>query len=333
MLSRSFVPALAAALLASPVWAASPQVGQEAPDFGNPNWVVAPKGETSIRALRGEVVFVEFWGVKCPPCVALIPHVQKLKDQYGDRGLHIFAFEAQGHTPDQIKQLLASKGHKDYPVAAGGAQGYQTNGGIPHAWLIGVDGKVIWEGNPGGGTVDRLIEQEIAKVRFPGLGRSDFDKAVSKAVQKYMAKDLGGARKEAQKVLDNARSTDEAKADATYLIERVAELGRKQLELAQQNEADRDYLAAMEIYGYLAKTFKGEAEAQQAGERLDALKKDDTAKREIDAAKKLAALMGQLKGRPAAERRAHLERFAADEKHAGTRAAEQASREAAQAGA
>ncbi|MCA8923340.1 MAG: redoxin family protein, partial [Planctomycetes bacterium] len=198
------------ALTATVSVAATPTVGQEAPEFGSADWVLNAPEETSIAALKGEVVFVEKWGVKCPPCVALIPHVEKLQQTYGARGLHIFAFEAQNHSADEIRAKIAERGGKTYPVSAGGGNGYQGDGSIPVAWLIGVDGTVIWQGNPAAETakLDRMIEEEVAKVRYPGMGRSEFHPEALKSVKAFMKQDLAGARDEARKLLANEKLSD-----------------------------------------------------------------------------------------------------------------------------
>lgn len=308
--------------LCAPALAASPQVGEEAPEFSSTSWVFSPPGnKDSIKALRGEVVFVEKWGVNCPPCRALMPHLQKLWDEHGGKGLHVFAFEAQNHSADEIRTCLAQNGHKSYPVSAAGANNYQTDGGIPHGWLIGVDGKVIWQGNPGDGKFDQMLKEELAKVRFPGLGRNDFDKAVNKALGLYAKRDLGGARREAQKIAENEKSEEQARADAQWLVERFTKLGEEQLALADGYVAERRYLDAQEVLSFLAATFKKEPEGTAAQEKLDGFK-DPAVKKELDAAKKLQKLLAALQNRPAAERKVNLEKFAS--KNEGTRAAEEA---------
>lgn len=43
-------------------------------------------GETfSLKAMRGKVVIIDYWGTWCPPCRQEIPHFVKLKEEFGDR--------------------------------------------------------------------------------------------------------------------------------------------------------------------------------------------------------------------------------------------------------
>lgn len=319
--------ALALFAISAPAWAATPSVGQQAPEFGSVNWVMNPPKVESVAKLKGEVIFVERWGVKCPPCVALIPHIEKLQQTYGQRGLHIFTFEAQNHTPDQIRAKIKERGGKTYPVAAGGGNNYRGDGGIPVAWLIGVDGTVIWQGNPAAETskLDKLIEQEVAKVRFPGLGKTDFDPAVLGAVKRYMGKDFGGARKEAGKITADEGASSKAKEDAQYLIDKVDELAARQQKLIEDYQGEGKHLEAYQTLGFLAKAFKGSEVGDAAKAGLKQYKKDKQLKKELAAALKLQKLLAKLEGQPAQVRAKVLEKFATSRKNEGTAAAARAS--------
>ncbi len=51
---------------------------------------------------QGKIVFIEFWGTWCAPCLLSIPHHEKLQEKYKDQ-LRIISFET---TPDVTKEEL-----------------------------------------------------------------------------------------------------------------------------------------------------------------------------------------------------------------------------------
>lgn len=319
---------LVAALFAPQALAgeASPRAGEVAPEIGEAKWVMNAPEKPTLEALRGEVVLIEKWGVKCPPCVALIPHIQSMQEQLAADGLNILAFEAQGHDAAAIKAKLAEKGGKTYAVSAGGANRYETGGAVPHAWIIGVDGKVLWEGNPAAKQeeMDALIQAELAKVKYPKLGRKDLDKAVAPAAARFMKRDYTGARKDAQKIADRESGSEAAKTDAGYVVDRIEAIAKRQAASAKQAEEEKRYLDAVDLYTVLSQTFKGAPEGDAAAARLKEIKGDDGMQRELKASETLRRLCAELDGKPADLRKAQLEAFAKNKKFEGTRAASDA---------
>ncbi|TNF44071.1 MAG: TlpA family protein disulfide reductase [Epsilonproteobacteria bacterium] len=61
-----------------------------------------------IEGLEGKVVFLEFFGHKCPPCLASIPHLIHLQDKYKDK-LAIVAIEVQGYNNEEVKKFAKEK--------------------------------------------------------------------------------------------------------------------------------------------------------------------------------------------------------------------------------
>jgi len=62
-----------------------------------------------FKEFKGKVVFLEFWGTHCPPCLISIPNYIKLQQKYRDK-LAIVAIEVQDTPKEQLKQFVEAKG-------------------------------------------------------------------------------------------------------------------------------------------------------------------------------------------------------------------------------
>lgn len=72
-------------------------------------------GETvEIEDTKGKVVVYEYWGVRCPPCLASLPHLANLDKKYRDDGLMIIGAESQGAKLEQIEPILKKKRDRIY---------------------------------------------------------------------------------------------------------------------------------------------------------------------------------------------------------------------------
>jgi len=75
------------------------EIGNRAPDFE----IATVDGEaTSLSALQGQVVLLNFWGTWCGPCIREMPDLQTIYDQYSDKGFTILALATRGDTRDDV---------------------------------------------------------------------------------------------------------------------------------------------------------------------------------------------------------------------------------------
>jgi thiol-disulfide isomerase/thioredoxin len=71
--------------------------------------IIAKKNGLDIPSAKGKIVFIEFWGTHCPPCVYSIPHYIELTKKYKDK-LVMFAVESQGSSKEALAAYGKSKG-------------------------------------------------------------------------------------------------------------------------------------------------------------------------------------------------------------------------------
>lgn len=93
--------AISGVALASDEW-----VGKKADDFT----LKDTKGvELTLSSLAGKVVWVNFWGLRCGPCIRELPALEKLNKTYSDKGLVIIGINADGVDDGFITKSFADR--------------------------------------------------------------------------------------------------------------------------------------------------------------------------------------------------------------------------------
>ncbi len=133
----------ATSVLVSSAWAAEDKA--TLPDLNDSAYIYGQKMKKSD--LKGKVIFFEYWGINCPPCIASIPHLQELHKKFQSKGFVVLGSHSQGLSP-KVKEFLESK-KVTFPVYQGlSIPEARCPGGIPYAVLIGANGKIVAKGNP-----------------------------------------------------------------------------------------------------------------------------------------------------------------------------------------
>ncbi len=129
--------------------------GEEHPDLtfkdikGTTIQVKGAENGLDIPSLKGKVVFIEFFGHQCPPCIMSIPHLIDMQKKHKDK-LTILSIEVQGMNENDLKDFVAEKGI-NYTITTEkkardlvnyiGARA-EWNGGIPFTVALDTKGDV-----------------------------------------------------------------------------------------------------------------------------------------------------------------------------------------------
>ena len=62
------------------------------PAFNDGSHIHGPKLKASD--LKGKVVFFEYWGINCPPCIASMPHLQELQEKFQSKSFTVIGSQS-----------------------------------------------------------------------------------------------------------------------------------------------------------------------------------------------------------------------------------------------
>ncbi len=114
----------------------------EAPDFSLPD---LGGRRVQLKALRGKVVFLNFFATWCGPCRLEMPRMERLSRAYAEKGLVILAVDLREGV--EAVRAFAQELQLTFPTLldADGAVGllYAARG-LPATYLVGRDGRLLW---------------------------------------------------------------------------------------------------------------------------------------------------------------------------------------------
>lgn len=129
-----------------PAVSAAGMEGRKAPAVS----LAGPDGQTRTLAgiAAGRPVVVLFWASWCPYCKALMPHLQSILDEYGSKRLEVVAIDLWEDDADDWKPSILDNGYDFQVLLAGDALASQWGvRGTPGLFLVGKDGKVVYDRN------------------------------------------------------------------------------------------------------------------------------------------------------------------------------------------
>jgi thiol-disulfide isomerase/thioredoxin len=230
---------LSAALTAgtvTPVLAA--KLGDAAAPLTIKDWV---KGKP-IDVKDGKNIYVvEFWATWCGPCKVSIPHLTEMQKKFKDKGVVFVGISDE--TVDKVKPFVEKMGETmDYVVACDddrkSSAGYMEaygQGGIPTAFVVNQEGKVLWFGHPMG-ELEKTLEQIIAgKYDLKANAKKDEARVAMNDYQTLSSKGDDKAKEIGRKLLAYAGDDVDALTELAFNI--VANTANPHRDLALADEA------------------------------------------------------------------------------------------------
>jgi thiol-disulfide isomerase/thioredoxin len=99
----------------------------------------------TLEALRGKLVWLNFWASWCPPCQGETPVLRDLDERYRDEGLVIVGVAVQETAPDVVKTYVERYGLA-YPIGFDATakvfDAYKVFA-LPTQYFIGSDGRIL----------------------------------------------------------------------------------------------------------------------------------------------------------------------------------------------
>ena len=211
-------------------------VGDSAPKIEVKEFV---KGDAVKEFEKGKTYVVEFWATWCGPCRVSIPHLTELQKKHKD--IKFIGVSVWENEPDKVKPFVKEMGDKmDYAVAmddvpkdAKGADGKMAKNwmtaaeqnGIPSAFVVGGEGKIMWIGHPM--ELDKVLDKVSAgtfdlaaaiKEHKEAMEKQEKLKAVQQKLSKAQAKGESALLKAIDEIIADDPSLEEQLAPAKFMM-------------------------------------------------------------------------------------------------------------------
>ncbi len=117
-----------------------------------------------LTQFKGQVLFINFWATWCPPCIAEMPSIQRLYNEYGNKMAFVVASQ---ESKGILRAFIKEKGFT-FPiyVIRNGKPDVFSSRSIPASFLISPEGQIMmkkqgaarWDGKKVKALIDKMMK-------------------------------------------------------------------------------------------------------------------------------------------------------------------------------
>lgn len=171
-----------------------------------------------------------------------------------------------------------------YPIAFGGGAAQYKTRGIPHSWLVGPNGKIVWKGHPAG-LNDSIIKKHIVGARVgPKIA---LPSELSKATKYIKASQFGKAFGELEKQVKRAKEASVVDA-AREAMDQITKFSEEQFAAIGTFKEKRQYAAGLQALQRGVRDFKGMDISKKFDKEFKVWKRDKKIQAELSGGQMLA---------------------------------------------
>lgn len=236
-------------------------------------WIGTPPKDGDLDRLRGWPVLLVFWTTYQEQHVPQLPGIAKLAEKYAALSIPILL--VSDDEPAALERFLADH-PVPYPIGLNHVHAAFDDYAIlavqlPHAKLLGLDGRVVWEGNPDwqaqfGSLLDEPFDELVRKEKLAELAQAA--KAVDDARAALARGEFARAAELAGPVA-KLESAHPSVAAARTLLARLDREAEARVALSESFAKDGRLVQSVRALEELARLFPGSKAAVDAAATLE----------------------------------------------------------------
>jgi hypothetical protein len=274
-------------------------VGDTAPPFrAGATLINPPHGVRTLADCPGDVVLIHEWQMRDPSRGELAA-IQRNWERHHGKGLHVFTIHRLNFEgAPEVRKMMREEGYT-FPVAMGGFEdrgndfeAYRNPGGGFRTTIVDMEGKVAFYGTTGW---QSTLDRELARVKYPGLNRTELAEPVDRAARHIKEREFGRALNAAAE-LRRGELSDEAEADMQLVVDHINAIAERRNTQIDEWIEDRRYDLALAALELQRQEFVRHEIGDNARTRAAELRRDRDVRRETQSFDQLDRLIQRMKG-------------------------------------